>query len=68
LMYQHFNILLLLPREFDALHTALTSKRHHHNGIPNLPPKKILFIGGDAVQELASDRQTALDSCVALTS
>lgn len=51
-----------LSREFHSLHQALVSKRYHHNGIPKLPPKKILFIGGDAVQELATDRQKALQS------
>ena len=51
-------------REFHALHEALISKKYHHNGIPALPPKKILFIGGDSVQELAADRQKALQSCV----
>jgi hypothetical protein len=38
------------------------SKPHHHNGIPPLPPKKVLVIGGDAVQDLATDRQKALQS------
>ena len=52
-------------REFHALHQALISRRQHHNGVPALPPKKILFISGDSVQELANDRQKALQSCVA---
>jgi hypothetical protein len=46
--------------EFLAMHQALDAKDSFRNMLPPMPPKVIKIFGGDAAEELASDRKSEL--------